>query len=50
MEGTGETAVGIEAWSAFVFRTAVNPSMEAADKTSCFVRSGKQTSLHLWCA
>jgi hypothetical protein len=35
-----------EMWSAFVFRTAVNPSVEAPGETSCFARSGKQTSLH----
>ena len=38
------------AWSAFVFRIAVNPSLEAPSETSCFARSGKQTSLHLRCA
>jgi hypothetical protein len=32
------------------FRAAVNPSLDAADKTSCFVRPGKQTSLHWRCA
>jgi hypothetical protein len=33
-------------WSAFVFRIAVNPCLEAPSETSCFARSGKQTSLH----
>src|SRR6202040_861409 len=28
-------------WLAFVFRDAVNPSMDAAGKTSCFSRPGK---------
>jgi hypothetical protein len=36
------------AWSAFVFRTAVNPSLEAPSENSFFARSGKQTSLHFW--
>jgi hypothetical protein len=34
------------AWNAFVSRAAVNPSMDAAGKTSCFSRPGKQTSFH----
>jgi hypothetical protein len=36
------------AWIVFVLRIAVNPSLEAPSETSCFARSGKQTSLHYW--
>jgi hypothetical protein len=40
----------VGARNAFVFRAAVNPSLDAADKTSCFVRPAKQTSSRFWCA
>jgi hypothetical protein len=35
---------------AFVVRAAVNPSMDAVGKTSCFPHLGKLTSIRLRCA